>query len=105
MTQRIHKLLYDVLLAAEQIEAFVADVPTFAAYLSDPRTQSAVSWQLVIIGEATNKLRREEPSVVMSASQEIIGLRNRLVHAYDTIDDGAVLEDFLAAVAAAKTQD
>ena len=46
MTRRIHKLLYDVWLALEQIEQFVADTPDFSAYQADPRTQAAVNWHL-----------------------------------------------------------
>lgn len=85
-------MLYDVWLAVEQINAFVADTPTFAAYAADPRTQSAVNWQLAIVGEATNKLRQEQPSVELPSARQIIGLRNRLVHAYDGIDDGSIWE-------------
>lgn len=90
MTRRIHKLLVDVQLAVEQIDAFVADTPTFAAYLADSRTRSAVNWQLAIVGEATNKLRQETPPIELPSARQIIGLRNRLVHAYDGIDDGSI---------------
>lgn len=89
MTRRIHKLLYDVWLVVEQINAFVADTPTFAAYAAGPRTQSAVNWQLAIVGEATNKLRQEHPSVELPSARQIIALRNRLVHAYDNVDNGS----------------
>lgn len=75
-----------------QIEAFVADTPTFAAFVADPRTRSAVNWQLTIVGEATNKLKQENPAVELPSARQIIGLRNRLVHAYDGIDDGTIWE-------------
>ena len=81
MSRRIHKLLVDVQLAAEQIETFMADTPSFAAFAADARTRSAVNWQLTIVGEATNKLRQEIPLVELSPARHIIGLRNRLVHA------------------------
>lgn len=92
MSRRIHKLLVDVQLAAEQIDAFVADTPTFAAFAADARTRSAVNWQLTIVGEATNKLCQEIPPVELTSARQIIGLRNRLVHAYDGIDDGSIWE-------------
>ena len=43
MSRRIHKLLVDVQLAAEQIETFMADTPSFAAFAADARTRSAVN--------------------------------------------------------------
>lgn len=90
MTRRIHKLLYDVWLSLEQITEFVADTPNFAAYQNSPLTQGAVNWHLIIVGEATNKLRQEDPSVTLPEAKRIVGLRNRLVHAYDDVDAGTV---------------
>lgn len=90
MSRRKHKLLVDVWLAVEQINAFIADTPTFAAFAADPRTRSAVNWQLAIVGEATNKLRQEDPPLERPSARQIIGLRNRLVHAYDGIDDASI---------------
>lgn len=92
MTRRIHKLLYDVWLSVVQMEEFVADIPDFTAYKNNPLAQGAVNWHLIIVGEATNKLRQEDPSVTLPEAKRIVGLRNRLVHAYDDVDDGTVWE-------------
>jgi len=46
----------------------------------------AVERELMIIGEAINKLKKIEPDLTISNSHQIIGLRNMIVHAYDTID-------------------
>jgi uncharacterized protein with HEPN domain len=45
---------------------------------------------LVIIGEALNKLRQTEADVLIENDKQIIGFRNRLVHAYDSIDNSIV---------------
>jgi uncharacterized protein with HEPN domain len=45
---------------------------------------------LVIIGEALNKLRLIESEIVIENDKQIIGFRNRLVHAYDSIDNSIV---------------
>ncbi|MGS2739704.1 HepT-like ribonuclease domain-containing protein [Sinomicrobium sp. M5D2P17] len=54
------------------------------------KTQSAVERQLVIIGEALNKLKKVEPNLEIENDKQIIGFRNRLVHAYDSIDNSIV---------------
>jgi uncharacterized protein with HEPN domain len=45
---------------------------------------------LVIIGEAVNKFLKEDSANRVENAQQIISLRNRLVHSYDTIDDSIV---------------
>jgi len=40
---------------------------------------------LAIIGEALNKFRKQELEI--QHDKQIIGLRNRLIHAYYSIDD------------------
>lgn len=54
------------------------------------KNQSAVERQLVIIGEALNQLKKLELSTKIDNDKQIIGFRNRLVHAYDSIDNAIV---------------
>lgn len=86
MTERGKKFLSDILLAINRIEEFTAEISSFENYSNDLRTQSAVERQLVIIGEAVNKYNQTCIGAGLSSAKEIIGLRNRLVHAYDSID-------------------
>lgn len=44
----------------------------------------------MIIGEALNKLKKLEPDLTVENEKHIIGFRNRLVHAYDSIDNSIV---------------
>jgi len=44
-------------MAIDLVQNFIAYTPDFNSYQSDFKTQSAVERQLVIIGEALNKLR------------------------------------------------
>ncbi|MCC4229497.1 DUF86 domain-containing protein [Zunongwangia profunda] len=46
--------------------------------------------QLAIIGEGLNKLRQVESDLSIQHDKKIIGFRNRLVHAYDSIDEAIV---------------
>jgi uncharacterized protein with HEPN domain len=69
---------------------FTTGITDFTIYDKDRKTQSTVERQLVIIGEALNKLRQTEADVLIENDKQIIGFRNRLVHAYDSIDNSIV---------------
>ena len=45
-----------------------------------------VERDLEIIGEAVRKLKNMEPNLNISSAKQIIGLRNMIAHAYDSID-------------------
>ena len=90
MTEKSKKYLSDVLMAITLIREFTIDISDFTIYDKDRKTQSAVERQLVIIGEALNKLRWIESGIVIENDKQIIGFRNRLVHAYDSIDNSIV---------------
>lgn len=90
MTEKNKKYLSDILIAIDLISDFTAEIKDFKHYQDDLKTQSAVERQLVIIGEALNKLSKTEPKIITVHSVQIISFRNRLVHAYDSIDNSIV---------------
>ena len=98
MTEQGKKYLSDVLMAIELIESFTANTSTYSEYLSDLKTQSAVERQLGIIGEAVNKYDNLFPSETLENAKKIVGFRNRLIHAYDSIDPSmiwAIIQNYL----------
>jgi uncharacterized protein with HEPN domain len=90
MTDKGLKYLSDVLMAISLIEDFTRDIVDFNSYDLDRKTQSAVERQLAIIGEALNKFKKVEPEVEIQNDKQIIAFRNRLVHAYDSIDNSII---------------
>ena len=90
MTERAEKYLSDILFAIELIESFVKDVDSFEDFATDLKTKSAVERQLSIIGEAVNKFQKECPNEILENTKQIIGFRNRIIHAYDSIDNSIV---------------
>ena len=90
MTDKSKKYLSDILIAIDLIEKFTVDISDFNIYQEDLKTQSAVERQLAIIGEALNQLRKINPNLEIENDRQIIGFRNRLVHAYDSIDNSIV---------------
>ncbi|GAB4234947.1 MAG: hypothetical protein Tsb0034_08880 [Ekhidna sp.] len=79
--------MLDILQSIEMIEQFMKDVHSFSDYQNDLKTKSAVERQLSIIGEAVIKYTELES---LNHSEKIRGFRNRLIHAYDSIDDTIV---------------
>ena len=98
MKDEVRAPLHDVLLAGRAVKRFVAG-HTFADYGTDEQLRSAVERKFEIMGEALNRIRRNEPEVLQCIRdhRDIISFRNILVHGYDTIDDrivwGVVEED------------
>ena len=90
MTEKSKKYVSDILMAITLIREFTIEITDFNTYDKDRKTQSAVERQLVIIGEALNKVRQTEAEIVIENDKQIIGFRNRLVHAYDSIDNSIV---------------
>jgi uncharacterized protein with HEPN domain len=78
--------LLDIVRAARLIQDFVDDLDK-EAFIADVKTQSAVLHQLLVLGEATKRLshefRAENPDVPWRL---MAGMRDILIHSYDTID-------------------
>lgn len=87
MNLRTAKRLHDAGQAIANIERFVS-ARTFADYQSDVYFQSAVERQFEIVPEALNLAERDDPELRERIPElpVVVGLRNRIAHAYDEID-------------------
>ncbi|MGB3588028.1 MAG: HepT-like ribonuclease domain-containing protein [Tunicatimonas sp.] len=85
--KEILKYILDIESAIEELDEVVnmygKDYRKFSSNFMAVRT---VERDLEIIGEAVRKLIEIDPSLKISSSKQIIGLRNMIVHAYDAID-------------------
>lgn len=79
------KFLFDINRSIELIEDFTQGV-SFFDYQKDYKTKSAVERQLGIIGEAVKKYGKIQ-SEELKSGRQIVAFRNRIIHAYDSIDD------------------
>ena len=91
MKPEAQKLLYDMLDACREITNFAAG-KSFDDYERSSVLRSAVERQCEILGEAATRLRDADPETFESIPEaySIIGLRNRLIHGYDTVDDAII---------------
>ena len=93
MQLEVRKRIQDVLCACARIQEFTVGVD-FEGFSKSALVRSAVERQFEIIGEALNKASAVDGSVAYRVPDipRIVGLRNRLIHGYDMVDDQLVWE-------------
>ena len=90
MTEKSLKYLSDIIRAIELIDDFTKSINNYTDFVNDLKTQSAVERQLGIIGEAVNKFDILHPEESLENAKRIVGFRNRLIHAYDSVDSSII---------------
>jgi len=89
MKNRDRLFLGHVLTAIDEIASFTVEGK--GAFMSDRKTQSAVIRQIEIIGEAVKNLSADlTASETAVPWRQIAGTRDRLIHAYFSVDLDAV---------------
>ncbi len=90
MQPEARKYLLDALNACKAISEFT-QTKAIADYSGDLLLRSAVERQFEILGEAFNLLDALEPECRQHPDMgKIIGMRNRIIHGYDTVDDSII---------------
>ena len=86
MTERQLKLLYDIKLAIDEVESyFNFESRTYDNYKRNTLLKRAIERNLEIIGEALNRILKDDLSFPIENARKIVGLRNQIIHGYDTI--------------------
>ena len=87
MTAEEKKLLRDIEQAVLNIDVHLESRRVFDEFSSNITKRRAVERELEIIGEATNYLLKLNPGVKLTSARKIVDLRNRVIHAYDGVDE------------------
>ncbi|MFV7236306.1 MULTISPECIES: DUF86 domain-containing protein [Flavobacterium] len=91
MDNNIKTWLYDILSSINEIESYFIDLPKeFKVYENDLRTKRAVERNIEIIGEAMNRILKEDSEIIISNSRKIVDVRNRIIHGYDSVSDEVI---------------
>ena len=87
MKRSIAKHLFDAIQAIEAIERFTHGM-SFEDYAASEMATAAVERKFEIISEALKRAAAEDPSIqqTIPVLASVIGLRNRIAHVYDQID-------------------
>jgi uncharacterized protein with HEPN domain len=93
MHERAPKLLADAVAAIEAATSFLQGA-SLVQYMENAMMRSAVERQLEILGEACSRLDKLDAEIAKAIPdiRLAIGLRNRIIHGYDSVDDAVVHE-------------
>lgn len=87
---RDQQSIQDIWNAAQEILSFTVDMD-YDTLKADRRTQAAVLCEMVVLGEAANRLSPEFRAKHSTVPwRDIIGMRNILAHQYDKVDSDVV---------------
>ncbi len=88
MTERLLKSLYDIKGAIDEIDSYFSSrEKRFDAYKAEILLRRGIERNLEVIGEAMGRILKENENIQITDARRIIGLRNQLIHGYDTISD------------------
>ena len=87
MQREIAKRLWDAREACRRASSFLSDVSK-EQFIASELIRAAVERQFEICGEALSKVRNTDPKISEQIPDihSIVGLRNRLIHGYDSVD-------------------
>ncbi len=90
MSDLIKKSLSDILMSIDGIHIHLQGKTDFHWYQKSITVKRAVERELSIIGEAVNRILKEDKDFPLNSAPQIISFRNRVIHAYDSVDDNLV---------------
>jgi uncharacterized protein with HEPN domain len=90
----IPQCLRDILTSIDSIESYLFRIMgerrDFDVYMHDKFLRRGVERELEIIGEATNRILKTDPSFDIGYARKIVNLRNHVIHGYDKIEDSII---------------
>ncbi|MFC3414351.1 HepT-like ribonuclease domain-containing protein [Algoriphagus hitonicola] len=87
MQLKVLKYILDIESVIREIDSIKEKTQNdFTNFSNNIIFQRAVERDLEIIGEAIKKLLEIDPTIQITASRNIIGLRNIISHAYDSVE-------------------
>jgi uncharacterized protein with HEPN domain len=87
MQPKLLKFMLDIQSVIQEIESVkVMTKNDFNSFKSEVILQRAVERDLEIIGEAIRKILEIDPDIKITSVKNIIGLRNIISHAYDSVE-------------------
>ena len=86
MDENISKYLQDILATIAEIESFFSGRQKyFEDFFKDLCLRRAVERDIEIIGEAMNRILKEDTTISITDSRKIVDTGNHIIHGYDSI--------------------
>ena len=77
----------DIVQAIHDIDIHLDGKRVFEEFARNITKRRAVERELEIIGEAVSNLLKLDADIPISSARKIVNLRNRVIHAYDDVDE------------------
>ena len=90
MNDETRKNLKDILDSIHGIEQYLAGSRDFNEFEGNRMMRKAVERELEIIGEATNRILKANPEIIITGARSIVDMRNKVIHAYDAVNNTIV---------------
>jgi len=90
MEDEIKAWLSDIKQAIIEINEFLPDKKNFYNFQKDLKTKRAIERNVEIIGEAANRILKQQPDIKITDVKKIIDTRNRIIHGYDSVSDDII---------------
>ena len=90
MSDLINKWLYDIIESITSIDDYIGEKKYFEAYEKNKQLRRSIEREIEIIGEAVNRIKKENPDIQIKNSYQIIATRNRVIHAYDAVNNAII---------------
>lgn len=87
MNPEIQKYLQDILNSIESIDIHLNYKRDLNFFLTNITARRAIERELEIIGEAVNRILKLDPDFPISKARIIVDTRNKVIHAYDAVDE------------------
>ena len=90
MEGEINTWLTDIKQAITEINSFLPDKKNFFVFQKDLKSKKAIERNIEIIGEAVNRILKQNPDIAISSARKIVDTRNRISHGYDSVSEDVI---------------
>lgn len=90
MNDESKKWLLDILSSIDSIDSYIGEKKIFQDYEKNKILRRAVEREIQIIREAVVRIQKVDPDLILNNARQIIATRNRIVHAYDAVNNSII---------------
>lgn len=90
MKVEIKTWLEDITQAIDEINSFLPSKRDFLEFQKDLKGKRAIERNIEIIGEAVNRILKNDADFPISNARKIVDTRNRISHGYDNVSDDVI---------------
>ena len=90
MLLEINKYLQDIITSIDSIKTYTFGIKKYEDFIANRMVYRAVERELEIMAEAITRINKIDNSIKITNSKKIIGLRNRVIHSYDNVNEDIV---------------